>query len=164
MIRYFYFISLDELSCLKHLGNQHQNLAVSLVPELLSTHPFFATSEPDVDDPAYVGMVVIVLNAALNSPTIVPILPSHTRRHYPYLRDQYPELLPEISLDDTLKRTWAAPGYAYPVGQDVGMCFSTNNFEHRIKVCKRVIHFYLKTYIRQRSVLMFRFVFSFRAS
>ncbi|XP_028400177.1 integrator complex subunit 4-like isoform X2 [Dendronephthya gigantea] len=106
-------------NCLKHLGNQHQNLAVALVPELLSTHPFFATSEPDVDDPAYVGMVVIVLNAALNSPTIVPILPSHTRRHYPYLRDQYPELLPEISLDDTLKHTWAAREYAYPVGQHV---------------------------------------------
>ena len=92
------------LSCLKHLGGQHENLAVSLVPELLSTHPFFATSEPDVDDPAYVGMVVIVLNAALNSPTIVPILPPHTRRHYYYLRDKYPELLPVISLGTKTSR------------------------------------------------------------
>ena len=54
-----------------------------------------------MDDPAYVGMVVIVLNATLNSPTIVPILPLHTRRHYPYLRHKYPELLPEIPLDAT---------------------------------------------------------------
>ena len=92
------------------MGSQHDNLAVSLVPELLSTHPFFATSEPDVDDPAYVGMVVIVLNAALNSPTIVPILPSHTRRHYPYLRDKYPELLPEISLGTTPLNTCALSG------------------------------------------------------
>lgn len=81
------------------MGGQHENLAASLVPELLSTHPFFATSEPDVDDAAYVGMVVLVLNAALKSPTVTPILPSHTRRHYAYLRDRYPELIPEIVLD-----------------------------------------------------------------
>ena len=97
------------------MGNQHQNIAVSLVPELLSTHPFFATSEPDVDDPAYVGMVVIVLNAALNNPTIVPILPSHTRRHYPYLRHKYPELLPEIPLG-------ATPNHACTLsGEHIGM-------------------------------------------
>ena len=87
------------------------------MPELLSTHPFFATSEPDVDDPAYVGMVVIVLNAALNSPTIVPILPSHTRRHYPYLRHKYPELLPEIPLGATPMHACALSG------QHVGMLY-----------------------------------------
>ena len=34
------------------IGSNHGNLAAALVPELLSTHPFFMTSEPDVDDPA----------------------------------------------------------------------------------------------------------------
>lgn len=94
---------------------------MSLVPELLSTHPFFATSEPDADDPAYIGMVVIVLNAALKSPTIVPILPSHTRRHYPYLRDQYPELLPEIALDDMSIYACALSGHHIGMLYTVGI-------------------------------------------
>ena len=34
------------------IGSNHGDLAAALVPELLSTHPFFMTSEPDVDDPA----------------------------------------------------------------------------------------------------------------
>ncbi|CAH2225564.1 integrator complex subunit 4 isoform X1 [Pelobates cultripes] len=38
--------------CLKFLGSRHPTLVLSLVPELLSTHPFFDTPEPDMDDPA----------------------------------------------------------------------------------------------------------------
>ena len=38
--------------CLKQLGNNHGSLVSILVPELLSTHPFFMGKEPDVDDPA----------------------------------------------------------------------------------------------------------------
>jgi len=34
------------------IGINHGHLTAALVPELLSTHPFFMTSEPDVDDPA----------------------------------------------------------------------------------------------------------------
>uniref|UniRef100_A0A2K5QVG9 Integrator complex subunit 4 n=1 Tax=Cebus imitator TaxID=2715852 RepID=A0A2K5QVG9_CEBIM len=38
--------------CLKFLGSRHPTLVLPLVPELLSTHPFFDTAEPDMDDPA----------------------------------------------------------------------------------------------------------------
>lgn len=38
--------------CLKFLGSRHPTLVLPLVPELLSTHPFFDTPEPDMDDPA----------------------------------------------------------------------------------------------------------------
>ena len=38
--------------CLKQLGNNHGSLVSILVPEFLSTHPFFMGKEPDVDDPA----------------------------------------------------------------------------------------------------------------
>ena len=34
------------------IGGNHGHLTAALVPELLSTHPFFMTAEPDVDDPA----------------------------------------------------------------------------------------------------------------
>ncbi|XP_052619163.1 integrator complex subunit 4 isoform X2 [Peromyscus californicus insignis] len=37
--------------CLKFLGSRHPTLVLPLVPELLSTHPFFDTAEPDMDDP-----------------------------------------------------------------------------------------------------------------
>ncbi|CDQ81299.1 unnamed protein product [Oncorhynchus mykiss] len=38
--------------CLKFLGCRHPTLVLPLVPELLSTHPYFHTPEPDMDDPA----------------------------------------------------------------------------------------------------------------
>lgn len=39
-------------SCLKHLGSAHHDLTLTLIPELLGTHPYFDTPEPDMDDPA----------------------------------------------------------------------------------------------------------------
>ncbi|XP_070986588.1 integrator complex subunit 4-like [Oncorhynchus clarkii lewisi] len=38
--------------CLKFLVCRHPTLVLPLVPELLSTHPYFHTPEPDMDDPA----------------------------------------------------------------------------------------------------------------
>lgn len=38
--------------CLKFLGTRHPTLVLPIVPELLSTHPYFDTPEPDMDDPA----------------------------------------------------------------------------------------------------------------
>lgn len=38
--------------CLKFLGSRHPTLVLPLVPELLNTHPYFDTPEPDMDDPA----------------------------------------------------------------------------------------------------------------
>lgn len=38
--------------CLKHLGSNHPELTLMLVPELLTIHPYFDAAEPDVEDPA----------------------------------------------------------------------------------------------------------------
>ena len=38
--------------CLQVLGGSHAHLVATMVPQLLSTHPFFMSKEPDVDDPA----------------------------------------------------------------------------------------------------------------
>lgn len=46
------FIFSFILRCLKFLGSRHPTLVLPLVPELLSTHPYFDTPEPDMDDPA----------------------------------------------------------------------------------------------------------------
>lgn len=44
--------------CLKFLGSRHPTLVLPLVPELLSTHPFFDTAEPDMDDPACILVLI----------------------------------------------------------------------------------------------------------
>ena len=86
------------LRCAKFLGEKHQHLASSLVPELLSTHPFFATPEPSIDDPAYVAILILVFNATAKSPTMLAMFPDHTTRHYGYLRDSQSQLVPHLEI------------------------------------------------------------------
>uniref|UniRef100_A0A8C4QSU2 Integrator complex subunit 4 n=1 Tax=Eptatretus burgeri TaxID=7764 RepID=A0A8C4QSU2_EPTBU len=84
--------------CLQHLGQRHPNLVLPLVPVLLSTHPYFDSPEPNVDDPSYVGVLVMVFNAGQSCPTLCSLLPSHTLRHYAYLRDSLSHLVPPLSV------------------------------------------------------------------
>ncbi|KAJ3590074.1 hypothetical protein NHX12_008031 [Muraenolepis orangiensis] len=79
--------------CLKFLGSRHPTLVLPLVPELLSTHPYFDTPEPDMDDPAYIAVLVLVFNAATSCPTMSSLFSDHTFRHYAYLRDSLSHLL-----------------------------------------------------------------------
>ncbi|XP_063061421.1 integrator complex subunit 4 [Engraulis encrasicolus] len=84
--------------CLKFLGMRHPNLVLPLVPELLSTHPYFDTPEPDMDDPAYIAVLVLVFNAAKFCPTMSALFSDHTFRHYAYLRDSLSHLVPQLRL------------------------------------------------------------------
>ncbi|CAJ0940379.1 unnamed protein product [Ranitomeya imitator] len=87
--------------CLKFLGSRHPTLVLSLVPELLSTHPFFDTPEPDMDDPAcihYIAVLVLIFNAAKTCPTMPALFSDHTFRHYAYLRDSLSHLVPALTL------------------------------------------------------------------
>ncbi|KAL2096483.1 hypothetical protein ACEWY4_008631 [Coilia grayii] len=84
--------------CLKFLGMRHPNLVLPLVPELLSTHPYFDTPEPDMDDPAYIAVLVLVFNAAKSCPTMSALFSDHTFRHYAYLRDSLSHLVPQLRL------------------------------------------------------------------
>ncbi|CAL8352392.1 unnamed protein product [Lota lota] len=84
--------------CLKFLGSRHPTLVLPLVPELLSTHPYFDTPEPDMDDPAYIAVLVLVFNAAQSCPTMSSLFSDHTFRHYAYLRDSLSHLVPALRL------------------------------------------------------------------
>uniref|UniRef100_A0A8D0H8L1 Integrator complex subunit 4 n=1 Tax=Sphenodon punctatus TaxID=8508 RepID=A0A8D0H8L1_SPHPU len=84
--------------CLKFLGSRHPTLVLPLVPELLSTHPFFDTPEPDMDDPAYIAVLVLIFNAAKTCPTMPALFSDHTFRHYAYLRDSLSHLVPPLRL------------------------------------------------------------------
>ncbi len=41
-------------------------------------------------------ILILVFNAAAQCPTIPPLFPSHVFRHYTYLRDTLPQLIPHI--------------------------------------------------------------------
>ncbi|XP_061575888.1 integrator complex subunit 4 isoform X2 [Cololabis saira] len=84
--------------CLKFLGSRHPTLVLPLVPELLSTHPYFDTPEPDMDDPAYIAVLVLVFNAAKSCSTMPALFSDHTFRHYAYLRDSLSHLVPPLRL------------------------------------------------------------------
>ncbi|GFO28328.1 integrator complex subunit 4-like [Plakobranchus ocellatus] len=82
--------------CAQKLGAGHPSHTLALTPDLLCLHPYLDTPEADMDDPAYVTVLVLVFSAAALSPTMVPLFPEHTRRHYQYLRSSLPDLVPVV--------------------------------------------------------------------
>uniref|UniRef100_A0ABM0LZV2 Integrator complex subunit 4-like n=1 Tax=Saccoglossus kowalevskii TaxID=10224 RepID=A0ABM0LZV2_SACKO len=81
---------------LKHLGHYHPDLTLTLVPDLLGTHPYFDIPEPDMEDPAYIAVMILIFNSAIKSPTMVALFPQYAVRHYSYLRDSLPDLVPSL--------------------------------------------------------------------
>lgn len=89
----------DKLSiwkCMKNLGSHHPHLALPLVPELLCLHPYFDTPEPDMDDAAYISVLMLVFNSTVECPTVMTMFQDHTWRHYHYLQDSLPDLVPKL--------------------------------------------------------------------
>ncbi|CAG9769751.1 unnamed protein product [Ceutorhynchus assimilis] len=87
--------------CLQNIGSQHPFLVETLVPLFLNIHPFLDMAEPDVENPHYICLLILILNAAKHSLTITPILEAHTLRHYAYLRDTMPQFVPLLNLSDS---------------------------------------------------------------
>ncbi|KAJ8918318.1 hypothetical protein NQ315_008011 [Exocentrus adspersus] len=87
--------------CLQRIGSQHPELVLPLVPQFLNIHPFFDTAEPDVENPQYICLLILILNAAQHSLTILPLLEPHTLRHYLYLRDTMSQYVPILNLADS---------------------------------------------------------------
>ncbi|XP_043476847.1 integrator complex subunit 4 [Leptopilina heterotoma] len=84
-------------SCLAELGASHPYLTLPLVPQMLGRHPFFDTPEPDVDDPLYASTLVLIFNAALHCPSMHALFTEHAAKHYLYLRDTMPHLVPRLT-------------------------------------------------------------------
>lgn len=86
--------------CLQKIGSCHPHLVMPLVPQLLNIHPFFDTAEPDVENPQYLCLLILVLNAAKYAPTIIPLLEPHVIKHYFYLRDTMATFVPTLNSSD----------------------------------------------------------------
>ncbi|XP_055869000.1 integrator complex subunit 4-like [Biomphalaria glabrata] len=82
--------------CAQKLGTKHPAHVLALAPDLLCLHPYLDTPEPNMDDPAYITVLLLVFNAAAKTPTMVPLFQEHTRRHYSYLRSSLPDYVPVI--------------------------------------------------------------------
>ncbi|XP_003738452.1 integrator complex subunit 4 [Galendromus occidentalis] len=84
--------------CLMALGKCNPHITLALVPKLLNIHPYLDLPEPDVEDKRYIAILILVFNAAAACPTMLPLLEEHTLRHYIYLRDSMPHLVPYLEL------------------------------------------------------------------
>ncbi|XP_052217575.1 integrator complex subunit 4-like isoform X2 [Dreissena polymorpha] len=103
----------DRLSiwkCMHHLGTNGSSLALPLLPEFLCLHPYFDTPEPEMDDPAYISILVLVFSAAAGNRTALPMFQDHTWRHYHYLRDSLPDLVPRLESRSSSGPSLQSPG------------------------------------------------------
>ncbi|XP_050424644.1 integrator complex subunit 4 isoform X2 [Adelges cooleyi] len=89
-------------NCMRNLGLRHPILTLALVPELLAIHPMFETPEPYVEEPSYVSVLILVFNAASKCNSIISLLEDKTIKHYSYLRDIMPQLVPSLQLGGRL--------------------------------------------------------------
>ena len=79
------------------LGKNHPNFVAALTPKLLDLHPFFDTREIDISDANYAAKMIMILNAAHKCPSVGQFFPPFVSRHYSYLRDVYPKLVPLLT-------------------------------------------------------------------
>ncbi|KAH8416832.1 hypothetical protein KR222_006991 [Zaprionus bogoriensis] len=86
-------------ACMRRIGQKHPHLVMALAGHLLYVHPFFETPERDVEDPAYLCVLILVFNAAEHLVPILGLLPTATHRHYAYLRDSMPKLVPQLPIE-----------------------------------------------------------------
>ncbi|EDV29602.1 uncharacterized protein TRIADDRAFT_19885, partial [Trichoplax adhaerens] len=97
LIRNLHQYREDQLSiweCLKDLGKDHGYLIMSFITDLLSLHPYFATSEADISDPSHIGIAIFIFSASTSYPLLVNYFPQFLFKHYSYLKDKYPDLVP----------------------------------------------------------------------
>ncbi|XP_068628937.1 integrator complex subunit 4 [Battus philenor] len=87
--------------CVQRMGSSHASLVLPLTTRLLAVHPFFDMPEPDVEDPAYMCILILVLNAAQHCTTMLPLFEEHTIKHYTYLRDTMPHLVPHLPIGES---------------------------------------------------------------
>ena len=84
------------------LGKNHAASTQSLTNCLLNIHPFYDCQEPNMEEPAYVGILLMIFSAAAKLPVITTMTPKFIPRHYQYLRHSMPDLVPEIRLYESL--------------------------------------------------------------
>ncbi|XP_011201893.2 integrator complex subunit 4 [Bactrocera dorsalis] len=85
--------------CMRKIGQKHPNLCMAVTSHLLQDHPFFDSAERDVEDPAYLCILILLFNAAEHLVALISLFPDVTLKHYAYLRDAMPHIVPQLPIE-----------------------------------------------------------------
>ncbi|XP_034490389.1 integrator complex subunit 4 [Drosophila innubila] len=133
-------------ACMRKIGQKHPHLVMAVTGHLLYVHPFFETPERDVEDPAYLCVLILVFNAAEHLVPIISLLPTATHRHYAYLRDSMPKLVPQLPIegassssttkriDDALQAAGSSAEYLQMILNHIGEIFTKT--DERVELLK----------------------------
>ena len=69
-----------------NLGKNHASLTQVLTSSLLGIDPNLDSREPNLNDPIYLGKLVMILKAAKILPVITTMVPSYVKSHYQFLK------------------------------------------------------------------------------
>ncbi|XP_055374247.1 integrator complex subunit 4 [Condylostylus longicornis] len=85
--------------CMQKIGEKHSEICMTLTPQLLLDHPCFDCAERDVEDPSYICILIMLFNAAVHKTAMLNLFPDVTIKHYFYLRDTMPNLVPHLPIE-----------------------------------------------------------------
>ncbi|KER31057.1 hypothetical protein T265_02621 [Opisthorchis viverrini] len=81
--------------CAASVGRRHPAFVETCLSSLLRTHSWLSGPEPNWEDPAYLTVLLLVLNAEPGAPGIPAKFPRHISATKVYLRELVPGLLPK---------------------------------------------------------------------
>ncbi|VDD75462.1 unnamed protein product [Mesocestoides corti] len=84
--------------CAAAVGRRHPFFVEVCVTSLLRTHPWLSDQEPFREDPAYITVLLLVLNAHPHAPGMAAHFPRHLATSQAYLRELVPHLLPKETM------------------------------------------------------------------
>ncbi|CDI96936.1 integrator complex subunit 4 [Echinococcus multilocularis] len=85
-------------NCAAAVGRRHPAFVEVCVYNLLRAHPWLSEPEPIREDPVYITVLLLVLNAHPGAPGIAAHFPRHLATSQPYLRELVPHLLPKETM------------------------------------------------------------------
>ncbi|XP_036319593.1 integrator complex subunit 4 [Rhagoletis pomonella] len=85
--------------CMRKIGQKHPDLCMAVTSHLLQDHPFFDSAERDVEDPAYLCILILLFNAAEHLVPLISLFPDVTLKHYAYIRDAMPQIVPQLPIE-----------------------------------------------------------------
>ncbi|VEL09888.1 unnamed protein product [Protopolystoma xenopodis] len=83
-----------QCSCAAFVGRRHAHFVEVCLSSLLRTHPWLTGKEPSRHDPAYLTVLLVVLNAEPYVPGMRAAFPRHVSVDKLYLRELVPSLVP----------------------------------------------------------------------
>jgi len=84
---------LHNYRTLQRIGDLNPELIELIVDDLLRYDRKFLLREPNLEDTAYIGILITILSAAAKNSHILSLLPPFVESHYHYLRDKFPEFV-----------------------------------------------------------------------